>query len=123
MYDMTYALPLAPALAPLRESIDHPEVALGQLLSRHQVSAFIKAFEASYGVTLSFEPEALSALSALADESGGTMSGVCDERFGDYGHGLKRRFLAGAPQTRWERRANRDACGVGQGCQPPGENC
>jgi hypothetical protein len=74
--------------------VEDPVAGLSKLLGDQQVTAFRASFEKAYGITVTFEEEALDYLVKLAEEEGLTVDRICEERFGDFGHGLK---LLGKP--------------------------
>ena len=77
-----------------RDVVEDPVAGLNKLLGDQQVTAFRASFEKAYGITVTFEEEALDYLVKLAEEEGVTVDRICEERFGDFGHGLK---LLGKP--------------------------
>ena len=77
-----------------REIVDDPAGGLGRVLGESQVVSFTSSFEKAYGIRLAFEDAALGYLSEKAQDAGVTLDELCEERFGDYGHGLK---LLGKP--------------------------
>ena len=77
-----------------REIVDDPAGGLGRVLGESQVVSFTSSFEKAYGIRLAFEDAALGYLSEQAQEGGVPRDELCEERFGDYGHGLK---LLGKP--------------------------
>lgn len=83
-----------PSLTVDRALVDDPAAELAKLLGTQQVTTFRQSFEKAYGITLSFEEDALAYLATQAEEAGLTVDELCSQRFGDYGHGLK---LLGKP--------------------------
>ncbi len=69
--------------------VKNPTLALQELLVGGGVAKFLAQFEKTYGVELTFDKAALGALAKLATETPVSVEALCQERFNDYGHGLK----------------------------------
>lgn len=69
--------------------VKNPSQALQELLIGEGTAQFLAQFEKTYGIALSFAPEALGGLARLATETDKSVDVLCRERFDDYGHGLK----------------------------------
>jgi ATP-dependent Clp protease ATP-binding subunit ClpX len=77
-----------------RSIVEDPVGGLNRLLGDQEVTSFRASFEKAYGITLTFDEDALTYLNAQAEEAGVSVDDLCSQRFGDFGHGLK---LLGKP--------------------------
>jgi ATP-dependent Clp protease ATP-binding subunit ClpX len=77
-----------------RAIVENPVEGLNRLLGSQEVTSFQDSFEKAYGITVSFEEDALAYLGKQAAEEGVTVDEICKRLFSDYGHGLK---LLGEP--------------------------
>lgn len=88
------------------DSAKDPETLLKHLLkacpledhSRQDLERFIQSFESSYGITLSFMPEAVERLVQLSNEQSKSIVTLCHQLFEDYGYGLPLLLQSEAPK-------------------------
>jgi len=69
--------------------VDNPVEGLNRLLGEQQVTTFRASFEKAYGITITFEDGVLAYLTKQAEGEGVSVDALCEQLFGDYGHGLK----------------------------------
>jgi endopeptidase Clp ATP-binding regulatory subunit ClpX len=77
-----------------RAVVENPVEGLNRLVGSQQVTTFRDTFEKAYGITVTFEEDALAYLGKWAGEEGVSVDELCERLFSDYGHGLK---LLGKP--------------------------
>jgi len=77
-----------------RSVVEDPVGGLNRLLGDQEVTGFRQAFHKAYGITISLDDDALVYLTGEASQAGVTLDELCEDRFNDYGHGLK---LLGEP--------------------------
>ena len=77
-----------------RAVVENPVEGLNRLVGSQQVTTFRDTFKKAYGITVTFEDDALAYLGKCAGEEGVSVDELCERLFSDYGHGLK---LLGKP--------------------------
>ncbi|HAA74017.1 TPA: hypothetical protein DCE37_02715 [Candidatus Latescibacteria bacterium] len=85
--------------------VEDPAAGLNRVMGDRQVHGFQRSFEEAYGITLTFDGDALDYLSEAAKAEGVSVDDLFQKRFLDYGHGLK---LLGEPSFRITLEAARE---------------
>ena len=80
-------------------TLENPLLTLEELLRKYEaqqskvihadIQAFVDRFYEEHGLRLRLEAEACQALVDLAKQSGKTIRSICEEKFGDFQHGLQ----------------------------------